>query len=515
MIKKENFSILDCTIRDGGYYTNWDFDPQLIEDYLESFNNLPVDYLEIGYRSLPQEDYFGEYFYCPDYLLDKIRYISKKKLSVMINEKSVSVDDVDKILNSAVGKVDIVRIAVDPKNINRATKLAKKIKSLGFEVGFNVMYMSTWKDLPDFIENLGMVNGVIDYFYMVDSYGGVYPQDVVEACAIVKEHVHVPIGFHGHNNLEMALINSIAAIENGASLIDCTITGMGRGAGNLKTELLLSALNAGESVDFDFNALSKVVDGFTKLQEEYKWGTNLAYMVSGANSLPQKDVMDWLGKRFYSLNSIIRALSNQSHGKKDNIELANFNPKEKSTKILIIGGGNSATKHSMALLEYLNKNEDILIIHVSSRNIMAFKDLENTQIHCLSGNEGHRLESNFSDIDISNRIAVLPPYPRVMGTYIPAKFIAKSYQLSNISFTNEYKDSVTAVAIQAAIDLGAEIIEFAGYDGYSGTITTQQIELFQENKILFTRLKVLPIKFQSLTPTKYEELKVNSIYSLI
>jgi 4-hydroxy 2-oxovalerate aldolase len=47
------FKILDCTLRDGGYYTNWDFEKSLVTTYIDSMNKLPIDYLEVGYRSIP------------------------------------------------------------------------------------------------------------------------------------------------------------------------------------------------------------------------------------------------------------------------------------------------------------------------------------------------------------------------------------------------------------------------------------------------------------------------------
>ena len=60
------FKLLDCTLRDGGYYTDWDFDKALVDDYFESMNNLPIEYIEIGYRSTKiNNQYLGEYFYLP------------------------------------------------------------------------------------------------------------------------------------------------------------------------------------------------------------------------------------------------------------------------------------------------------------------------------------------------------------------------------------------------------------------------------------------------------------------
>ena len=252
----KSVQILDCTLRDGGYYTNWDFNKELVETYLISLNSLPIDWIEIGYRSKPQNKYFGEFFYCPDYVIQMAKKLYKGKIAVMLNEKDVKKDDLNELLGSAIGNVDMIRLAIDPLNLERAINLANGIKSMGFLVGFNIMYMTKWKDISGFYEILPNVNNAADYFYMVDSYGGIYPEDLTEILDEVKKRVEIPIGFHGHNNLETALVNSLSAINGGAKMIDCTITGMGRGAGNLKTELFLTALNAKGYYEIDFNALS-------------------------------------------------------------------------------------------------------------------------------------------------------------------------------------------------------------------------------------------------------------------
>ena len=82
--------ILDCTFRDGGYYTDWDFNETIVRSYLEGMNNLPIDYIELGYRNNPEKEYLGKFGYSPVYLLKQIRELSQKKLAVMLNEKSKS-----------------------------------------------------------------------------------------------------------------------------------------------------------------------------------------------------------------------------------------------------------------------------------------------------------------------------------------------------------------------------------------------------------------------------------------
>src|SRR5688500_12545167 len=104
-IESRPFEILDCTLRDGGYYTNWDFNRNLVELYYSSFNELPVDYLEIGYRSNPMKEYLGEYFYCPAYVLEEAKQRSNKKLVIILNEKDVRTEHVKKLLQPCAGLI--------------------------------------------------------------------------------------------------------------------------------------------------------------------------------------------------------------------------------------------------------------------------------------------------------------------------------------------------------------------------------------------------------------------------
>src|SRR5688572_2031225 len=109
--------ILDCTLRDGGYYTNWDFDKNLVRTYFKAFNELPVDYLEIGYRSNPMKQYLGEYFYCPDYVLQESKVSSNKQLVIILDEKDVREEHVNNLLQPCRGIIDMVRIALDPQQL--------------------------------------------------------------------------------------------------------------------------------------------------------------------------------------------------------------------------------------------------------------------------------------------------------------------------------------------------------------------------------------------------------------
>ncbi len=508
--------ILDCTIRDGGYYTQWDFDQTLIETYLTSMNSLPVDYLEVGYRSPKLAGYHGQYYYCPDFVLQKMARLSEKKLVIILNEKDIDVSSVAELLKPCMGIITMVRIAIDPQQLSRALVLAEKVNALGFEVGFNVMYMSKWKENTSFLNELKNVDGLAEYFYMVDSYGGVYPNDVKEIYEIVKSKMNTKIGFHGHNNLELAFINSLTAIECGADIIDSTVTGMGRGAGNLKTELLLTALNQRNGLEIDFNSLSNVTAAFHVLQQKHEWGTNLPYMVSGANSLPQKDVMEWVSKRYYSINSIIRALYHQKNNSQEEHHYPLFQANQQFEDVILIGGGDSVQQHKEAILTLIAQRKNSCLIHSSSRNAAIFKDCPQQQYFCLVGNEGLRLEKVFDNIGEFNGECVLPPSPRKMGTYVPEKLVAKVSEHAENKLKNLSEDSHTSIALQTALVLRPQKCYVVGYDGYnSDNVNSKEQELFLENDQLFQGAQALGLSLIALTPSKYKNLKSESIYEKI
>ena len=508
--------ILDCTIRDGGYYTNWDFDKETIKTYLSSMNSLPVDFIEVGYRNPDLSGYFGEYYFLPIHTLEFLKDNSNKPLAIILNEKDVRPEMLQDLLGPCRGFVDLIRIAIDPTNFRRALDLAKLIKVMGFDVAFNVMYMSNWSEHPEMMQRLDEINGVVDYFYMVDSFGGVFPDDVRDTIKSIRAKTDVKIGFHGHNNLEMALANTLAAIDEGVDIVDATITGMGRGAGNLKTELLLTALNGLNRLDVDFNALSDTTADFEKLQDSYKWGTSLPYMVSGAKSQPQKQVMEWVSKRYYSINSIVRALNNVSENKADNEKFSVFTKTSNSVEVVIVGGGPSVVNHQEAISTYLRCNAHVPIIHASSKNARSFDGLTNEQYYCLAGSEGLRLEKVFEDNVNSNIKCILPPYPRKMGTYIPESVKGNTYELDAVDFVQGEYDCHTAIALQTALELGACQIKLVGYDGYiQMDLKSKEQELFLENEMLFDAISAKNVKLISLLPTKYSSVPSISIYSLI
>ena len=510
--------ILDCTLRDGGYYTNWDFDKLLVEEYLKAIEQLPIDYVELGYRNKQLDGYYGEYYYLPDFVLQFCKQCCPTtKLAVMLNVKDTEVTDLDYLLNNCTTIISLIRLAIAPTDIDKAIALSKKIKEMGFEVGFNIMYMSKWSSIKDFFSKIEKTNNLVDYLWLVDSFGGIFPDDIKRIVSEVKQRTNAKLGFHGHNNLEMAFFNSIVALENGCEIVDATITGMGRGAGNLKTELFLSFLSKkGNNVSFD--ALTDIVSLFETLRKEYEWGTNLPYMISGVNSLPQKDIMEFMSKKRYSVSNIVRTLQRNTT---QNIERFSFLQMNKNNHdALIIGGGDSVINHIIAIQKFIAQNINLSIIFTSAKHIQLFdfmKNFDNDRFFCLIGDEGVRVEKNMNFIQ-KNDVFVLPVFPQKMNVYVPQKIRENTFEITaNQIDCALYDDSPLLLALEIALKQtsGKANIFLSGFDGYSNNSpVTDKYDLMKENQEVINKF-VQQYKLISLTSTKYNNLVENSIYSFL
>ena len=104
-----------------------------------------------------------------------------------------------------------------------------------------------------------------------------------------------------------------------------------------------------------------------------------------------------------------------------------------------------------------------------------------------------------------------------MGTDVPASVADRTFELEQVTFTDQYTDSCTSMALQAALDMQAESVMLVGYDGYTDMVLTQkERDLTTENEYILSAFgRVFGGEFVSLTPTIYNALRVDSIYHRI
>mgnify|MGYP001294986426 CR=1 FL=1 len=500
--------ILDCTLRDGGYYTNWDFDNKLVNEYLKLVKNLPIDIIEIGYRgNTNKKSYLGEFYFLTTSNLKKIKSkIGKnKKLSIMIDTKDWNnPKELKNNLSKCKGIVNIVRFAVNPRKISKIKNFLKITKELGFEVAVNLMYSHIILKDEKIIKNVLGLKKYFNILYIVDSYGTLISGNVKSIINKIKSlNNKILLGFHSHNNLELALSNSIEAINNEINYLDSTFTGMGRGAGNLKTELLLSYLSLKKGVlkIKNFKNIGFVVDQFEKMKLKEKWGTSLPYMISGSTQSPQSEAMQLIKSKRYDMTDIITYLY-----KKDKIipkvsKTLSTNKKD----ILIVGGGESVKITINYIREYLVNNPKTFIIFSSSRNLDFFKKIKNKSIICITGNEITKIKksvlpkNNFLINNIIDDKTILP------------KKVSNFFKLKKNELDKKINNSPLAISLAAAQEIKAKNIYLVGFDGFEKNDKINDYSLFKENQNILNFYKS-KLKLISLTDTIYENLLKSSIF---
>ncbi|MFT4253717.1 MAG: hypothetical protein QM608_14685 [Caulobacter sp.] len=511
--------VLDCTLRDGGYYTNWDFDADLVDSYIDSMSRLPVDYIELGYVNDDMDGYFGEFFFLRPKKLQEIkaRLRPEQALIVMLDGKSGTPERIEPLFRPLMGIVDGVRITAAPAALDHALSLAREFKKLGFSVGFNVMYLSTYVDDLSKLKSAIEEPESYDSIALVDSYGGCSPAKVKQAVEDLRELLpNTLIGFHGHDNMCLAFANTLAAIEGGADIVDGTLTGMGRGAGNLRTETILIHLaREGANSELDYEALATIVSPFENMRKKYGWGTNLPYMLSGANNLPQKDVMDWLAKDRYSVISIIRALQQQSGQDLDRNVYPDISTLDLTApSVLMVGGGPTVEQHIDAIRDFVERY-DAVVVFSSSRHLKLAEKIGGRQILALSGHDAFRVRLE----DRKGLVAAAIATPPRVADCVPTNINVPIYQASPVHFG----DADGPVSDSGPLALGLGVVEalgvrqcwLVGFDGYEQATSAQQ-DLSREVQAALDAFaqKHGAASIASLTPTRYDVTR-RSLHGLV
>ncbi len=285
MYRKE-IKVLDCTIRDGGLINNYKFTDDFVNAVYRAACDSGVDIVELGKKLKESDEYtrtkYGKWNFCDDddlkRVIDSYECENRPLVAVMFDVGRV---DVNALKTADQSPFDMVRTACYVADIDKGIDLAKRSKDLGYLTTINIMACSA-AIRTDLIEGLEQINDTpeVDYLYLVDSYGAFYSEQVTDYLELYKKHApNKELGFHAHNNQQLAFSNTQQAIIDGVNLLDATINGIGRGAGNCNLELLLNFL---KNPKFDVRPVYKVIqEKFVDLRDHIEWGFNDIYGISG------------------------------------------------------------------------------------------------------------------------------------------------------------------------------------------------------------------------------------------
>jgi 4-hydroxy 2-oxovalerate aldolase len=292
---RENIKVMDCTVRDGGLMNNWQFDDEFVRTVYNSCVEAGVDYMEIGYisseKSFSRKE-MGPWKFCSDKDLRKIVGDNNNslKLSAMADIGRVDFDDIPLAKDSVLS---MIRVACYAHQIDKAIKLAHHCMDKGYETTINLMAVSSVNE-PDLLDVLNDVSkSRVPVFYLVDSFGSMFCESIQYLMNKYKEILPgKEIGIHTHNNMQLAMSNTVTALMNGATMLDATLLGMGRGAGNCPIEILIAFLK---------NPKYRLLPLFKAIQEQIlpwskkiDWGYHIPYMITGALNTHPRSAIAWM-----------------------------------------------------------------------------------------------------------------------------------------------------------------------------------------------------------------------------
>jgi 4-hydroxy 2-oxovalerate aldolase len=283
---RKELKVLDCTIRDGGLINNYHFTDDFVRAVYRAACDSGVDIIELGKKLAVSDTYtreaYGKWNFCDDddlkMIIDSYEAETRPLVAVMFDIGRV---DINNLKPRDQSPFDMARIACYVPDIDKGLDMVKRSKDLGYETTINIMACSA-AIRTDLIEALNQVEETaeLDYLYLVDSYGAFYSEQVTDYLELYKTHApSKELGFHAHNNQQLAFANTQQAIIDGVNLLDATINGIGRGAGNCNLELLLNFL---KNPKFDVGPVYKAIqEQFVPLRKEIEWGFNDIYGISG------------------------------------------------------------------------------------------------------------------------------------------------------------------------------------------------------------------------------------------
>ena len=513
--------ILDCTLRDGGYYNNWNFSEELYEKYIKILTKQEgINCIEIGFRFLNTNNYNGPFAFSTDNFINSKKF-PRFNYAIMINASDlIKTNDLrlKKFFFSNKSKIKIVRVAAHFFEIPSVIKYLTSIKKLGYKVFLNIMQINfvNNSDLINTIRKLNNTN--IDVLYFADSLGNLVSRDVKKICTIIKQKWNGEFGFHAHDNIGMALKNSKTACKFGATWIDGTIQGMGRGAGNVKTESLLKTI-----LKLDIKKTKKIdliSKEFKKLKKNFKWGKSKLYKFAAKNNIHPTYVQKINEKLFSEKKSLklLRDISFYKNAKSfsfDNFNkiLINLNLKTsfsgknlnnhfKDKNILILANGPSLKAYSSEL-KYFAKSKNSIVFSLNFNNYVN-NDL--IDYHLISHFESYVF---FDDkIKTLNKKIIIPAnaFKNFKGNFSKNNFINYNITVKPNTFIvkNNHCILPNNLAFTYALAIAetgkAKHIYLAGFDGYDQNIE----KLLEMEKTLNLFKKKFPRRnLISITPTKY------------
>ncbi len=380
--------LLDCTLRDGAYITDSHFGVPAMKGIIAGLQDAGCEIIECGWLKDKEHTDGSSFFHVPD---DAIPYINSKDKNVIY----AAMIDWDRYDTTALPKydgrsIDAVRVVFPHGKHREGIEVGKAIRDKGYKVFFQAANTLAYSD-----EDLKDLAGCMNDFKpvsvsVVDTFGAMFEEDLDRILDVLCEHLDndIKIGFHAHNNQQLAFSLSQHFIkrmkkEGRSCIVDSTLCGMGRGAGNTTTELITGYINKKHNGGYNLDAIMDAIDVYMQeFQEKYSWGYSTPYFIAGMYQCHVNNIAYLLNNHRTSakdMRNIIASLSPEDRRKYDYDLLENkylenqgrliddHDAKEELKKsfagrnILLLCPGTSAIGKSDVIKDHITQNDSLLI----------------------------------------------------------------------------------------------------------------------------------------------------------
>ena len=383
-----DIKLLDCTLRDGAYITNSEFGEAAIRGIIGKLSDAGVEIIECGWLKNNPYKQGTSFFHVPG---DLIPYIGKKDSAktyvVMIDWDRYDLNYLPEFDGSSI---DAIRVVFPYGKHVEGINVAKEIKSKGYRVYLQAANTLAYndEDLRNLAEAINELTP--DALSIVDTFGAMYPEDLERITRTVDKYLNrnIAIGFHSHNNQQLSFALSMEFIKlleglDRECVIDASLCGMGRGAGNTTTELVTSYLNKKHNAHYDLDSIMDAIDTYMEYyKEKYTWGYSTPYFIAGlycchvnniaylldnhrTNAKDMRNIIESLSegdRKKYDYDLLEeKYLENQKRKVDDSEAIKILSKTLASKKVLLIAPGRTSLDKQEEINDFIRKEKPMVI----------------------------------------------------------------------------------------------------------------------------------------------------------
>lgn len=283
-----NIKLLDCTLRDGGYINNWNFGKEEIYGIAKELENAGVDIIELGFlRDVNYQEDFT--------IFNSIRYPenicqeSCKKSTCAVMCEALNPLPSGKIEPYNNFNTSIIRVIVWKRLLNEGIEYCRELVEKGYKVCIQPNRVDQYSQ-EEYVDLIQQFNKIKPYaFYVVDSFGILDSDEIMEYADIGNQYLQkdILLGYHGHNNLMQAYGTAQKFIDRKYDrdiMLDASVYGIGRGAGNLNIELIAQYINKTCGMRYNIAPFITIYNKYIKkIEQTESWGYSMYYYVVALN----------------------------------------------------------------------------------------------------------------------------------------------------------------------------------------------------------------------------------------